>query len=115
METWFDKVQSYTPQQYYAAGFADPTHTPTIYNNGLLGDRVIAYLYFAEGVGVDPSLLNQIAAYGKTVDLHPLRGERSSAPKLERSFFHQRHMIYNNSKACNPPPGIQRMAGMWFN
>ncbi len=67
METWFDKVQSYTPQQYYAAGMADPTYTPTINDVGLLGDKVMAYLYFAKKVGVDPGLLSQIQNWGKTV------------------------------------------------
>jgi len=67
METWFDKVQSYTPQQYYAAGMADPNYTPTINDVGLLGDKVMAYLYFAKKVGVDPGLLSQIQNWGKTV------------------------------------------------
>lgn len=40
---------------------------PTINYNGLLGDRVMAYLYFAKGEGIDSSLLNQIAGWGKTV------------------------------------------------
>ena len=67
METWFDKVQSYTPQQYYAAGMADPAYTPVVRDNGLLGDKVMAYLYYAKGVGVDPHLLSQIQSWGKTV------------------------------------------------
>ena len=66
-EAWFDKIQSYTPQQFYSAGFADPAYIPSIRDNGPFGDKVMAYLYFANNQGMDQDLINRIAEWGKTV------------------------------------------------
>lgn len=67
LRIWLAKIRTFTPQQFYAGGWADPTVALIPGAEGSFGDRIAnmipQYLY----QGVDPALIDQIVAWAKTV------------------------------------------------
>jgi hypothetical protein len=64
---WLSKVTSFTPAQIAAGGWVTPVHSVLNPNGSFLGDKIAymipQFLYW----GVDPNIVNQIAAWARTI------------------------------------------------
>jgi hypothetical protein len=67
LESWFDKMREYTPQQYYSGGLASPDDLPTPNYSGRLCDRIWDMIPRFRRAGVDGALLDGICDWAKTV------------------------------------------------
>ena len=67
LKAWFAKVQTFTPLQWYAGGWAKPTDIPIPDLNTALGNALYFEIPQFRYFGVDGTLLNQIADWAKTV------------------------------------------------
>jgi hypothetical protein len=67
MQNWFAKIKTFAPQQFYQGGFVSPTDTAIPNFGGTEGGR-LSYLIPRLGyLGVNNTLLGQIADWAKTV------------------------------------------------
>jgi hypothetical protein len=66
---WLAEVQQFSPQQFYTGGYASPTVNPVAGGNlwGTFPDWVWAMIPRFKYLGVDPTLLSQVAAWAQTV------------------------------------------------
>jgi len=67
LQQWFAKVQTFTPAQWYAGGWASATETPVASVTGDFGGRMYYAIPRFRFLGVDSTLVNQMAAWAKTV------------------------------------------------
>jgi hypothetical protein len=68
LRAWFGKISSFTPQQFYLGGFADPSVIPVPNAmDGNFGDRVWFMLPQFRYFGVSSTLTGQIADWAKTI------------------------------------------------
>jgi hypothetical protein len=64
---WFDKTKQYAPQQYYAGRQATADRIPAARLNTDFADATWAMIPLFRKQGVDGALLDEIAAWAKTV------------------------------------------------
>ncbi len=67
-QAWFNQASQYTPQEYYAGGFASPTDNPANLSfDTTFGGKVWYSLPRLRFFGVDASLTNQISAWAAKI------------------------------------------------
>ncbi|MGA2214783.1 MAG: hypothetical protein ABSH31_16020, partial [Bryobacteraceae bacterium] len=67
-QAWFDQASQYTPQQYYAGGWAKPTENPAnLFFEETFGGMVWYSLPRLRFFGVDASLTDQISAWAAKI------------------------------------------------
>jgi hypothetical protein len=68
LRIWFAKVQTFSVQQWYTGGWASPTYLPVPNAmDGTFGDKVWYMIPQLRFIGVDQTLMYQIADWAKTV------------------------------------------------
>jgi hypothetical protein len=67
LTTWLEKNLQYTPQQWYAGKWASPNEVLTGLPDATMGDRIKYLIPRARELGVDPVLLQRIAAWARTI------------------------------------------------
>jgi hypothetical protein len=68
VQAWFSQVRKFTPQQFYTGGFANSSETPQKNTpDGRFVDKVWFFIPQLRNLGVDPTLMSQIADWAKTL------------------------------------------------
>jgi hypothetical protein len=67
LTTWLEKNLQYTPQQWYDGQWARPDELLTSNPDGRMGDKIKFLIPKARELGVDPLLLQRVAAWARTL------------------------------------------------
>jgi hypothetical protein len=70
VQSWLQQASQFTPQQFYAGGWTTPTAVPVPFGNAydqVFPDWVWYMIPRFTFIGVDPTLVGQLAAWAQTI------------------------------------------------